>query len=162
MTTADKDDAMRRGEVPAVGLQRSESRAENHDESEPEARTNEAAAKHNVVAIVPRELLSLPGLGAIALYLLVLSGVIVLGVVGGGHYPKIFLIFSAVFLAASAGLLLLLRWAWALALTAVLLLGCYHFWIFASFRQAPSLVQGLLNLMFFLYMIRSEVRERLR
>jgi len=58
--------------------------------------------------------------------------------------------------------MLLLRWAWALALAAVLLLGCYNLWIFSSFRQAPSLVQGLLNLVFFLYMIRSEVRERLR
>jgi hypothetical protein len=162
MTTADKDDATRQGEAPGAGSQPSESRAENRNESEPEAGTNEASAKHEVVAIPTRELLPLPGLGAIALYLLVLSGVIILGVVGGGHYPKIFLIFSAVFLAASAGLMLLLRWAWALALTAVLLLGCYHFWIFASFRQGPSLVQGLLNLVFFLYMIRSEVRERLR
>ena len=162
MTTADEDDAREREEAPTAELQPTGSRAENRAEAEPEGDTNEASAKHDVVAIRARELLQLPGLGAIALYLLTLSGVIVLGVVGGGHYPKIFLIFSAVFMAASAGLMLLLRWAWALALTAVLLLGCYHFWIFASFRQAPSLVQGLLNLVFFLYMIRSEVRERLR
>jgi hypothetical protein len=162
MTTADKDDATRRGEVASAAPQRSESRAENRGGPEADAHTNEASAKHSVVPIPARELLPLPGLAAIALYLLVLSGVIIVGVVRGGHYPKIFLIFSAVFLAASAGLMLLLRWAWALALTAVLLLGCYHFWIFASFRQAPSLVQGLLNLVFFLYMIRSEVRERLR
>ena len=159
MTTADKDDAARRGEVTAAGSR--SSRVEDSEEPE-EASTNDAGTKQRSAAIPARELLPLPGLGAIALYLLTLSGVIILGVVGGGHYPKIFLIFSAVFLAASAGLMLLLRWAWALALTAVLLLGCYHFWIFASFRQAPSLVQGLLNLVFFLYMIRSEVRERLR
>jgi len=109
----------------------------------------------------PRELLPFPGLAAIALYLLVLAGVIILGVVGR-HYPVLFLVLSASFLTAGAGLLLLLRWAWALALAAVLLLACYNLWIFTSLRQAPALVQGLLNLVFFLYMIRTEVRTKLR
>ena len=108
-----------------------------------------------------RELLPLPGLAAIALYLLVLAGVIALGVVGG-HYPPLFLVFSIAFIAASAGLLLLLRWAWAMALGAVFLLAGYNLWIFASQRQGPALVQGLLNLVFFLYLVRPEVRERLR
>ena len=46
-----------------------------------------------MAATIPaRELLPLPGLGAIALYLLTLSGVIILGVVGGGHHPKTFLV----------------------------------------------------------------------
>jgi hypothetical protein len=108
-----------------------------------------------------RELLTLPGLAAIALYLLVLSGVIILGV-AGRHYPALFLIFSACFLTAGAGLMLLLRWAWALALAAVLLLACYNLWLFTSLHLAPSLVQGLLNLVFFLYMIRTDVRLKLR
>jgi hypothetical protein len=108
-----------------------------------------------------RELLPLPGLAAIALYLLVLAGVIVLGV-AGGHYPPLFLVFSAAFIAASAGLLLLLRWAWAMALGAVFLLAGYNLWVFASQRQGPALVQGLLNLVFFLYLVRTEVRKRLR
>ena len=108
-----------------------------------------------------RELLPLPGLAAIALYLLVLAGVIALGVVGG-HYPPLFLVFSIAFIAASAGLLLLLRWAWAMALGAVFLLAGYNLWIFASQRQGPTLVQGLLNLVFFLYLVRTEVRKRLR
>jgi len=106
--------------------------------------------------------LPLPGLAAIALYLLVLSGSIVVGVVAGRHYPPVFLIFSVLFMASSAGLLLLFRWAWSLALAAVLLLAGYNLWIFASSRQPAGLVQGLLNLVFFLYLIRTEVRERLR
>ena len=110
----------------------------------------------------PRELLQLPGLAAIGLYLLVLAGVIILGVVGGGHYPPLFLIFSAAFITASAGLVLLLRWAWALALSAVFLLASYNLWIFSHLHQAPALVQGLLNLVFFLYLIRPEVRAKLR
>lgn len=106
--------------------------------------------------------LPLPGLAAIALYLLVLAVVIALGVVSGGHYPPIFLIFSVLFIAASAGLLLLFRWAWALALSAVLLLAGYNLWLFASEHQPAGLVQGGLNLVFFLYLIRLEVREKLR
>jgi hypothetical protein len=109
-----------------------------------------------------RELLPLPGLAAVSLYLLLLAGVIVMGVVDGRHYPLLFLVFAACFLAAGAGLLLLLRWAWAMALGAVFLLAAYNLWIFASQHLGAGLVQGLLNLVFFLYMVRPEVRERLR
>ena len=108
------------------------------------------------------ERLPLPGLLAISLYLLILAGVIILGVVSGSHYPPLFLVLSAAFIAASAGLILLLRWAWALALGAVFLLVCYNVWIFSTQHAAPALVQGLLNLVFFLYLIRPEVREKLR
>jgi hypothetical protein len=109
-----------------------------------------------------RELLPLPALAFISLYLLVLAGVIVLGVVSGGHYPPLFLAFAAIFIAASGGLLLLFRWAWALALAAVLLLAGYDLWIFSSQHQGAALIQGLLNLVFFLYLVRTEVRSRLR
>ncbi len=109
-----------------------------------------------------RELLPLPGLAAIGLYLLLLAGVIILGVVGGGHYPPLFLILAAAFITASAGLVLLLRWAWALTLAAVFLLASYDLWIFSRQHQIPTLVQGLLNLVFFLYLIRTEVRAKLR
>jgi len=83
----------------------------------------------------------LPGLAAICLYLLLLSGVIILGVAGGHHCPPIFLVFAAVFMAASAGLLLSFRWAWALALGAVFLLAGYNIWIFSAQRQVPALVR---------------------
>jgi len=109
-----------------------------------------------------RELLPLPGLAAIGLYLLLLAGVIILGVVAGHHYPPLFLILAAFFMAASGGLFLLLRWAWAMALSAVFLLAAYNIWIFSSQHQVPSLVQGLLNLVFFLYLVRPEVRCRLK
>jgi len=106
--------------------------------------------------------LPLPGLAAIALYLVVLAGVIILGVVTGGHYPAVFLVFSALFMAASGGLLLSFRWAWALALAAVVLLTAYNLWVYSSSHQPAGLVQGLLNLVFFLYLIRPEVRQKLR
>jgi hypothetical protein len=109
-----------------------------------------------------RNRLPLPGLAAISLYLLLLSGVIVVGVVSGRYYPTFFLVFAAGFITAAAGLLLLLRWAWAMALAAVFLLVVYDFWIFSIQREPPALVQGLLNLVFFLYLIRTDVRAKLR
>ncbi|HTW60499.1 MAG TPA: hypothetical protein VMD55_01755 [Terracidiphilus sp.] len=109
-----------------------------------------------------RPRIPLPGVAAIALYLLLLAGTIILGVAAGGRYPPLYLVFSALFIAACAGLLMLFRWAWALALAAVALLAAYNLWIFSSRHVAPALVQGLLNLVFFLYLIRTEVRSRLR
>ncbi|MDE3201539.1 MAG: hypothetical protein KGN79_11535 [Acidobacteriota bacterium] len=103
----------------------------------------------------------LPGLAAISLYLLILSGVLILGT-AGGHYPPMFLLLAAAFIAASAGLFLLFRWAWALAMAAVLLLACYYTWIFSTMHMASAIVQGMLNLVFFLYLIRTEVRSKLR
>ena len=105
--------------------------------------------------------LQLPGLLAIALYLLLLSGVLILGV-AGQHYPALLLILAAAFMAASAGLILLLRWAWAGALAAVFLLACYNMWIFSETHSGAAVIQGLLNLVFFLYLVRSEVRSKLR
>ena len=103
----------------------------------------------------------LPGLAAISLYLLILSGVLILGI-AGRHYPPIFLLLAAAFIAASAGLFLLLRWAWALAMSAVVLLACYYIWIFSTLHMGSAAVQGMLNLVFFLYLIRAEVRSKLR
>lgn len=108
-----------------------------------------------------RERLPFPGVLAISLYLLVLAGVLILGV-AGRHYPPLFLLLAAAFVTASAGLILLLRWAWAGALAAVFLLACYNLWIFGAQHVGASLVQGLLNLVFFLYLVRAEVRAKLR
>ncbi len=111
---------------------------------------------------LPRRTLPLPGVAAVCLYLLLLAGVIILGVVSGQHYPAIYLIFAAAFITASAGLMMSFRWAWALALGAVALLAAYNLWIFSQRRDMAALIQGLLNLVMFLYLIRTEVRARLR
>lgn len=111
--------------------------------------------------LLKREL-PLPGVAAICLYLLLLSGAIIYGVVSGGHYPPLFLVLAALLITASAGLIVSFRWAWALALGAVFLLTAYFGWLYAAQHQPPAAVQGLLNLVFFLYLIRPEVRERLR
>ena len=109
----------------------------------------------------PERRLPLPGVAAIAFYLLLVSGTIGVGV-AGGHYPALYLLFSVAFLTASAGLIAGFRWAWALALAAVFSLACFWAWTFAGQHSAVAAVQGLLNLLFFLYLIRPEVRGRLR
>jgi hypothetical protein len=103
----------------------------------------------------------LPGLAAVSLYMLVLAGINILGVVMGQVRPA-YLVFSAVFIAAGLGLLMLFRWAWALTLAAVVLLAALFLWKFAAVHEVPFALQGLLNLVFFLYLARTEVRERLR
>jgi len=112
-------------------------------------------------ASAPRRRMPLPGVAAIAFYLLLVSGTLAVGF-AGGHYPALMLIFSVLFLSASAGLISSFRWAWALALGAVFLLAAYNAWSFSAQRSIPPAVQGLLNLVFFLYLIRPEVRAGLR
>lgn len=131
-------------------------------ESSPSGQNPDSAAETRVSAPARRDLLPLPGLTAIALYMFVLAGVIIFGVVSGRHYPPFFLIFSALFFTASGGLLMLFRWAWAMTLAAVLLLAGYNSWIALGLHQPAAGVQGLLNFVFFLYLIRPEVREKLR
>jgi len=106
--------------------------------------------------------LPLPGLVAISIYLLFVSACIIFGVVVPHTNSPLFLVLAAEFIAAAAGLLLLFRWAWAMALGAVFLIVVYNLWSFAGLREPSSLVQGLLNLVFFLYLIRTEVRAKLR
>jgi hypothetical protein len=108
-----------------------------------------------------RELLPLPGLAAISLYLVVLAVVIVVGVVGG-HYAALLLVLPVFLFAACGGLLMRFRWAWAMAMAAVLMLGGYNLWIFARQHLVPALIQGMLNMVFFFYLVRPEVREKLR
>ena len=106
-------------------------------------------------------LLQLPGLIAISLYMLLLAGTVILGV-AGRHFPPLYLFFPALFIAAGFGLMLLLRWAWALALGAIALLLGLFLYQFAVHHAPSALIQGLLNLVFFLYLVRTEVRASLR
>jgi hypothetical protein len=93
--------------------------------------------------------------------MVVLAVVDVVGVVGGQFRP-VYLVFAALFLAAAGGLILLFRWAWALTLAAVLLLAGLFIYKFYTDQQLPFIIQGLMNLIFFLYLVRPEVREKLR
>jgi hypothetical protein len=132
---------------------------ESSSQSEPPGKSTDGESQR--APSPKRELLPLPGLAAISLYLLLLAMVIIVGAVGG-HYPLLFLVLPVFLFAACGGLLMLFRWAWAMALAAVLLLGGYNLWLFARLHMAAALIQGLLNLVFFFYLVRTEVREKLR
>jgi hypothetical protein len=127
------------------------------EESEPDHLT----AKVGLVSTRGKTGELLPGVLAIALYMLVLAAVVTFGVVGK-HIPWIFLLVAPLFVTASFGLLRMFRWAWALTLAAVFLLMSYNLWIFVEQRQAPGAIQGILNLIFFFYLVREDVRSRLR
>ena len=108
-----------------------------------------------------RQLLRLPALVVIALYMFLLAALNVVSVAKGYSRPA-YLIFSAAFFAAAMGLLLLFRWAWTLTLAAVLLLSGLFFWRFSTQHDMGSIMQGGLNLIIFLYLVRPEVRASLR
>jgi hypothetical protein len=93
--------------------------------------------------------------------MLLLSGVTIVSVVDQRAGP-LYLVFSVFFIAGALGLLLLLRWAWALTLAAVALSAGSFLYTYTTQHIASSLVQGLLNLVFFLYLVRSDVREKLK
>jgi len=108
-----------------------------------------------------RQLARLPALIVIALYMFLLAGINVVSVAKGLARPP-YLIFSAAFFTAAMGLLLLFRWAWTLTLAAVLLLSALFFYRFTTQHDLASLMQGGLNLIIFLYLVRPEVRACLR
>ena len=130
-------------------------------EPSPEEQPSKAVGAEEKPTPTKPELLPLPGLAAISLYMLLLAVVIVVGVVSG-HYPKLFIVLPVFLFAVCGGLMMRFRWAWAMALAAVLMLGGYNVWVFAHLRMTPALIQGLLNLVFFFYLVRTEVREKLR
>ncbi len=103
----------------------------------------------------------LPGLATIALYMLILAGFNILGVAKGDAGP-VYLIFSAAFIAAGGGLLMLFRWAWTLTLAAMVLQMGMFLWKFSIDHNGAFIAQGLLNMVCFFYLVRPEVRERLR
>jgi hypothetical protein len=108
----------------------------------------------------PLKLSKLPGLIAISLYMMLLAGIMIVRVASGLSQPFM-LIFPVLFIAGALGMLLLLRWAWALTLAAVTISAGSFLWSFTTQHNSVALVQGLLNLIFFLYLVRTEVRKNL-
>jgi uncharacterized membrane protein (DUF2068 family) len=63
---------------------------------------------------------------------------------------------------AANGLLKLRRWGWALTLAAAFLSLCYGVYMLFRFHQGPMIVMIVVNLIFFLYLVRPEVLERVK
>ena len=110
--------------------------------------------------------LPLPGMAAISIWMLALALIGVSGVFTG-HYPSGgarigILILCSVFAAAGLGLIRMRRWGWALALGAAFLSMCFGCYSLFRFRQPQWLFTSVINLVFFLYLVRPEVNGRLR
>lgn len=123
--------------------------------------SKELEGKHPEAADNGAKKIPLPGMVAIALYMLVLAATVTFGVVGK-HLPWMMIVLMPIFVAACFGLLRLFRWAWALTISACFLLMVYNVWLFLEQKQAPGAIQGFLNLLFFFYLVREDVRSRLR
>ncbi len=72
------------------------------------------------------------------------------------------LILCTFFAVAGLGLIRMRRWGWALTLGAVFLSMCFGCYSLFRFHQGQWVVMAVINLVFFLYLVRPEVTGRLR
>ena len=108
----------------------------------------------------------LPGMAVIGMYLLLMGMMnafaAVRGAFGMGAAKYSILGVCTLLVAGVFGMLRLRRWGWALVTAGCLLLAGGYFYGFHRFHAAPYIINGLFDLVFFLYLSRTEVRERLR
>jgi hypothetical protein len=108
----------------------------------------------------------LPGVAGICLFMLVLTMVNAFAALkgrfgtGGGKYGVLGL--CTLLAAGVFGLLRLRRLGWALVLGGCLTQSLGNVYVFEKTHAGPFLLQGLFALVFFLYLVRTEVRDRLR
>ena len=106
----------------------------------------------------------LPGVAGIALFLLVLTLLNVFAALSNkfaGAYKAGILALCTLLVAGIFGLLKMRRWGYAIVLAGCLLLSSSYFYYFSRVHQLPTLVQGFFMLVFFLYLVRPEVRDRM-
>jgi uncharacterized membrane protein (DUF2068 family) len=103
----------------------------------------------------------LPGMAVISLWMLAQCGLGLIGVIFHKLPPAVMVI-CLMFAIAANGLLKLKRWGWALTLGAAFLSMSYGAFMLFRFHQLPMIVMVTVNLVFFLYLIRPEVLERVK
>jgi hypothetical protein len=107
----------------------------------------------------------LPGVAGVAMFLLLLTLLNVFAALNnafGTSYGKYgVLALCTILVAGIFGLLRMRRWGHAIVLAGCLLLSGSYFYVFSKVHQAPAMVQGLFMLLFFLYLVRTEVRDRM-
>jgi hypothetical protein len=108
----------------------------------------------------------LPGVAGICLFMLVLTLMNAFAALEGKFGPgraKYGVLALCTLLAAGVfGLLKMRRWGWALVLAGCLTLSLGNLFVFEKTHAGQFLLQGLFALLFFLYLVRTEVRARLR
>ena len=108
----------------------------------------------------------LPGLAGIAIFLLLLTAINVFaalsGRFGAGAVKYGVLALCTLLVAGLLGLLRMTKWGYSIVLAGCLLLSASYFYVFSRVHQLPALIQGFFMLLFFLYLVRPEVRDRMR
>jgi len=108
----------------------------------------------------------LPGMALIAMYLLLMAMLNAFaaarGAFGTGGAKYTILAICSLMVIGVFGMLRLLRWGWSLVTAGCLIMAAGYFYGFHRTHIPPYIVQGLFALVFFLYLSRTEVRERLR
>jgi|GEM_PF-1208211 len=108
----------------------------------------------------------LPGIALIGIWMLVLA---IFGVFGAlqGKFPGAganyaVLAICTMIVVGVFGMLGLRRWGWALVLGAAALASAVYIYNAVQLHMVPLYVMAALHLFFFLYLVRPEVRERMR
>ena len=108
----------------------------------------------------------LPGMAVIGMYLLLIAMMnafaCIRGAFGTGAAKYSILGVCTLLVVGIFGMLKLLRWGWSLVTAGCLLMALGYFYGFHRTHIAPYVIQGLFAMVFFLYLSRPEVRERLR
>lgn len=108
----------------------------------------------------------LPGIAGIAMFMIfmtILNAFAALRGTFGSTTAKYSVLGVCTLLAVGVfGLLRLKKWGWAIVTAGCLLLSSGDFFFFEKTKVGFFLVRALLVLVFFLYLVRSAVRERLR
>jgi hypothetical protein len=108
----------------------------------------------------------LPGMALIGMFLLLISMLnafaAIRGAFGVGLARYSILSVCTLLVVGVFGLLSLRRWGWALTTAGCLLMAAGYFYGFHRAHAPSYIINGLFDLVFFLYLSRPEVRDRLR
>jgi hypothetical protein len=108
----------------------------------------------------------LPGVAGICLFMVVLvlmnTFAALRGAFGAGSAKYGVLALCTLLAAGVFGLMRLRRWGWALVLGGCLTLCLGNLFVFEKTHAGQFFLQGLFALVFFLYLVRTEVRDRLQ
>jgi len=108
----------------------------------------------------------LPGIAGISMFMIfmtILNAFAALRGTFGGSGAKYSVLAICTLLAVGVfGLLRLKKWGWAIVTAGTLLLSSGDFFFFEKTKGGFFLIRALLVLVFFLYLVRSSVRDRLK
>lgn len=107
----------------------------------------------------------LPGIAGISMFLIFMTMINVYaglqGAYGSGVTKYGILSLCTLLAVGIFGLLRLRKWGWSLVTAGCLLLSAGDFYFFSKTHQVFFVIRGIFVMVFFLYLVRTETRERL-